>query len=503
MIGASAIGQSAIQMEDLTVSRWDEPMARLRVLGRWVAGFVGLGLLTFYGIAFQVHLTTMAFLYLLVVVAVATLGGFWPATLTSLAAVACLDYYFTPPIFTFNIEDPQDWVSMGTFVITALIISRLSARERRSAGDAATHRLEMEKLYELSRNSLLLDMKQAPGPQLVVLIQRIFGAQAIAVFDMALGRQDRAGEWNTGEENIAKECYLRGVQRDDSQSHTAERVLLAGSTPVGALVVRGNLSSLLIDALATLAAIAIDRHQWIEKEERAENASKGEQLRATVMDALAHELKTPLTAVQTASSGLLALGELTDSQRDLVMLIDGEAVRLNKLCTRLLQAAKLGAKKVGLNTESVVVQNLVLDVLAAHPEKSERERIQLVMEDPGLAVNVDRALLEMILAQYIDNARKYSTPDTPIEIATRKNRSEVLISVHNFGSTIRIEDRERIFDRFYRSPDLKDSVPGTGIGLSVVRKAAEAHHGHVWAISDEKEGTTFFLSLPADARRAL
>jgi len=503
MTGTIAIGQSAIQMNDLTVSRWDEPMARLRVLGRWFAGFAGLGFLTFYGVAFQVHLMTMGFLYLLVVVAVATLSGFWPATLTSLAAMACLDYYFTPPIFTFNIDDPQDWVSMGTFVLTALVISRLSARERRSAEDAAIHRLEMEKLYELSRNSLLLDMRQEPGPQLVVLIQRIFGTHAIAVFDMVLGRQDRAGDWNADEEDIAKECYLRGTAKDDAQSHTAERVLLAGSTPVGALVVRGDLSSLLIDALATLAAIAIDRHQWIEKEERAENASKGEQLRAAVMDALAHELKTPLTAVQTASSGLLALGELTDSQRDLVMLIDGEAVRLNKLCTRLLQTAKLEAKRAGLNTESVNVQNLVFDVLAAHPEKSERARVQVVMEDPGLAVNVDRALLEMILAQYIDNARKYSTPNTPIEIATRKNRSEVLISVHNFGSTIRIEDRERIFDRFYRSPDLKDSVPGTGIGLSVVRKAAEAHHGHVWAISDEKEGTTFFLSLPADARRTL
>jgi len=75
--------------------------------------------------------------------------------------------------------------------------------------------------------------------------------------------------------------------------------------------------------------------------------------------------------------------------------------------------------------------------------------------------------------------------------------------VHNFGPTIRIEDRERVFDRFYRSSELKDLVPGTGIGLSVVRKAAEAHHGHVWVISDESEGTTFFLSLPFASRRKL
>jgi signal transduction histidine kinase len=109
----------------------------------------------------------------------------------------------------------------------------------------------------------------------------------------------------------------------------------------------------------------------------------------------------------------------------------------------------------------------------------------------------------MILQQYIDNAQKYSTPDTAIDIGIKGSRTEVLISVHNWGSTIRIEDRERIFERFYRSSDVKDSVPGTGIGLSVVRKAAEAHRGHVWVISDEREGTTFFVSLPTGARRKL
>jgi len=108
----------------------------------------------------------------------------------------------------------------------------------------------------------------------------------------------------------------------------------------------------------------------------------------------------------------------------------------------------------------------------------------------------------MIVTQYIDNARKYSTPDTLIEIKARKSHTDVVISVHNFGSTVRIEDRDRIFDRFYRAPDVKDSIPGTGIGLSVVRKAAEAHHGHVWVISDENEGTTFFLSLPDGSRRS-
>ena len=185
----------------------------------------------------------------------------------------------------------------------------------------------------------------------------------------------------------------------------------------------------------------------------------------------------------------------------MVSLINGEAIRLNELCTRLLKAAKLDAKQAGLETTDVNVHDLISEILAGHPTEPERNSIQIEVEDPSLAVCADRGLLAMILAQYVDNARKYSAAGTPIAIAARASHSEVLISVHNFGSTIRIEDRERIFERFYRSPGSKDAAPGTGIGLSVVRKAAEAHHGHVWVISDDKEGTTFFLSLPMDARR--
>jgi two-component system sensor histidine kinase KdpD len=457
--------------------------------------------LTYLGCVLQINLLTTSLLYLLIVVSVASRFGFWQASLASLLAVLLLDYFFEPPIFSFEVANPGIFVALITFEATALTISRLHGREMRKAGEAAFHRAGMEQLYELSRNSLLMDMRQAPGPQLVVLIHRIFNAQAVALFDMNLGRQDRAGEWGTDEENIAKECYLRGAAQDHPLTATAQRILFAGSEPVGAMVVRGKLSPLVIDALASLAAIAIDRHQWFEKEERAETASKSEQLRAAVMDALAHEFKTPLTAVQAASSGLLELGELTESQRDLVTLIDAETSRLNKLCTRLLLTAKLDAQQVGLHTDEVNVNGLLSEVIAGTPIETRNNRIRVAVDDPALNLRVDRGLLAMILGQYINNALKYSTPGTPITVAARKSHTEMLISVHNIGSTIRIEDRERIFDRFYRSPEMKDSVPGTGIGLSVVRKAAEAHRGHVWVISDDKEGTTFFLSLPTGMRR--
>jgi two-component system sensor histidine kinase KdpD len=419
-----------------------------------------------------------------------------------LFAVACLDYYFTQPLFHFYMTDMQEVVSLGAFEVTTIVISRLSAKELRSSREAAVHRVEMKQLYELCRDSLLMDLHQAPGSQLVVLLQRIFVVRAVALYDVNLGRQDRAGDWNAFEENIAKESFLRGASKDDPHTETSQRILLAGPGPVGALVIRGQISPLVIDALASLAAIAVNRHQSFENEERAENASKSEQLRAAVMDALAHEFKTPLTAMQTSSSGLLALGGLTERQQDLVTLIDDETTRLNELCTRLLMTARLDTEQVSLKTDEVNVIGLISEVLAGIRAEA-NNRIQVAVDDQALTLRADRGLLAMILTQYLDNALKYSIPDTPIKVAARKSHSEVLISVHNYGSTIRIEDRERIFDRFYRSHQQKDIVPGTGIGLSVVRKAAEAHHGHVWVISDDKEGTTFYLSLPTEARRNL
>jgi two-component system sensor histidine kinase KdpD len=487
-------------MKDSAFSMWTKPLVKSRDLWPILIACFGIALLTYAGFSLQINLVTISSLYLLIVVGMASLCGFWQASLTSLIAVACLDYFFMPPVLRFNVTDPQDWTALGAFEVTALVISRLSAREIRNAEEAAFHRIGMEKLYELSRSSLLLDLRQPPGPQLIVLIYRIFGVRAVALFDKNLGREDRMGDWTDREQNLAEECCLRNAENDDRDTETSQRIVQDRSGPLGALVLRGKLSSLVVDALAALAAMAFDRHQSFEKEERADSARRGEQLRAAVMDSLGHELKSPLTTVQTASSGLLELGGLTAPQHGLVKLIDDETLRLNKLCMRLLLTAKLEAKQVGLKSSEINFNELITEVLGTRPVDEVKDRVQVAVDGPSLHFSVDRELLAMVLTQYIDNARKYSAPDTPIKVMARIGHSEVIISVQNFGSTIRIEDRERIFDRFYRARDLKESVPGTGIGLSVVKKAAEAHNGQVWATSNEEDGTTFFLSIPAGTR---
>ena len=135
------------------------------------------------------------------------------------------------------------------------------------------------------------------------------------------------------------------------------------------------------------------------------------------------------------------------------------------------------------------------EVAAEQSGKLGDHSLQISISDKSLAARGDRELLATIVTQFVDNAAKYSTPGSSIKISAQESASDVLIAVHNQGPLIQPKDRERIFERFYRCPETKHRAPGTGIGLSIAKKAAEVHNGHVWVISDEQEGTTFFLSI--------
>ena len=190
------------------------------------------------------------------------------------------------------------------------------------------------------------------------------------------------------------------------------------------------------------------------------------------------------------------MGTLDTTEVELADLINQEAVNLNQLCTRLLQTAKLEAANVILHTEPVIISKLVKSVVSEMATTLRGHPVELSIQEQDVPIQCDRELLMMILTQYLDNAAKYSAPETTIEVGVRESSSELLLSVRNHGSLIRMQDRERVFERFYRGSDAKDHIPGTGVGLSIVKKAAEAHQGHVWVVSDEVEGTTFFLSMP-------
>lgn len=470
--------------------------SRLQFLGESLAGCWVIALLTFSGYELHFNPAPVGFLFLLVVVCESILCGFWQASIVSVVACACLDYFFYPPLLTFNITDPQNWVALGAFEISALLVSRLSSREQMKSREAQMQRMAMEQLYELSRSTLLINMHQSPGPQLTRLIQQIFSAEAVAVFDADSGSSDLAGAWSKDEQDVAKECYLNQADDEDKSTRTSRRILRAGAGSIGALAIRGQLGPLVINALASLTAIAHDRSVSFQKENQIETARERERLRTAVLDSLAHAVKTPLTAIQAANAGLREVGSLNKQQMELVSLVDNESNKLSLLSTRLLQTAKLEAEEMSVGKDEIVVEDLVTAALKEQSKRMAGHTMEVAVPDHRLTIRGDRDLLSMALLQYLDNAAKYSFAGTAIKVAAWESHSEVLISVHNFGPPIPIFDRERIFERFYRSEGTMHRAPGTGIGLSTVKMAADAHCGHVWVISNAAEGTTFFLSLP-------
>jgi two-component system sensor histidine kinase KdpD len=449
--------------------------------------------------AFKLHLnlTTAALLHLIVVVLIARRSGFWAASGISLVAVLSQLYFLIPPVLTFTVADPQNWIALAAFEYCALIVSSLSGQASRQTLAAVRRREETEGLYEISRLVLLMDRGREPGPQLTALIQRVFHCRDAGLFDAESTRFAAAGLTASDLEIRTRDAYIAARDWYDDSDRTWFCVLHMGVRPVGALALRGSdVSEPVARALASLVAIALEKFRSVEKENLAEAARRSEQLRTAVLDALAHDVKTPLTAIRAASSGLLEVGALAPAQFELVTLIDDEAERLDEITNRLLGMARLDEKEVRLKPGTLRVDRLVRQTVAGFEGRTAGRAIRISGLTDGMVVSGDEELLRMGLAQLIDNAIKYSAPNSGIAIQVARSGADVVLSVTNRGAVIPRRDLERIFERFYRGDENPQHVPGTGLGLSITRKIAAAHSGRVWATSDSESGTTFFLALP-------
>ncbi|MGA2570693.1 MAG: ATP-binding protein [Terracidiphilus sp.] len=442
-----------------------------------------------------------ALLYLLIVVPTALLCGFWQAVIVSLSAVVAQSWFTVRQPELALAANPANSVTLLVFVLVALTVSRLSSRVTDHAREAESRGGQMEDLYEFTRRTLQMDLHAEPGPQIAELVHEIFNLEAVAVFDADLHDVYQAGFWSVDPQEMAQNVYYFGTSDDDAASGIGRRVVKLGAVPVGSLVVRGHTSPLTNNAIASLIAITFDRYRAFANESRIETERRTEQLRTTVLDSLAHAYKTPLTAIRAASTGLAEMGHLSAGQAELVALIDEQTRLLGELTTRLLTTARLDAGEVSTQVTPVSIGTLIEEVLAGLKDRLASMKVSLEIDDEDLVLSCDHHLMLMLLTQYIDNACKYSNFGTTITIRVRVAGGEAIFSVHSFGPVIPIEDRERIFDRYYRSSTYSGRASGTGIGLSVAKRAAQVHGGYVWVTSDEEEGTTFFAAIPLTAEK--
>jgi two-component system sensor histidine kinase KdpD len=468
---------------------------------RLPAGLTAVACLTWLAFRLHLNLSTATSLHLLLVLLIALRWGFWEASLTSLLSVLCLDYFFTQPLYAFYMSDAHDWVALGVFETVALLVSRLSNQTRRHAAEAETQRERMEKLYELSQSVLLLDQQQSVSAQMCVLVRHALALDLVAIWDAGAGKAFLSDSDDRAHEEV-RAIYAAHCEGDDPATGDSRRLLRTGERWIGAMLARGSaIDSRSMDAAASLTALAIERSRSFAAQSSAEAARQSEQLRTAVLDGLAHAFKTPLTTILASSSGLIEMGTIGATERELVALIEAEAAHLNELTTRLLTTARLDSSHIRLAKQKVDLVELLKVIAKACTD--ENTVVEIAVEVPAHAHSIlaDVHLLKMALYHLVDNAAKYAKPGSRVAMHLQEREGAVVIAVKNSGSYIPVEERERIFQRFYRSSRTASQVAGTGIGLSVAKRVAEAHRGDIWVESDEQNGTEFSLSLPYTGRR--
>jgi len=243
--------------------------------------------------------------------------------------------------------------------------------------------------------------------------------------------------------------------------------------------------------------LSLEKARTQDLASRAEAARQSEQFKSTLLDAVAHEFKTPLTSIKAATSAILTSPSLTPEQRhELLTIIDQETERLSRLMTEAIHLARAESGKLHLSRNLHGVEELVQEALKQSSSGMNGKRIETQYASSMPKVNVDAELFVVALKQLLDNASKYSPADTPIRIAAEASADSVWIRVHNQGAGLSERERTLVFERFYRSPATRGKVAGTGIGLSIAQEIVKAHGGFLDVESGPGMGTEFSIRLP-------
>jgi two-component system, OmpR family, sensor histidine kinase KdpD len=465
-----------------------------------VAGSVGIvAVVTALGSrVIPVNATTAGFAYLIAVLALAAAWGRLEAIVASVVAMLCFNFYFLPPVGQFTIADPQNWVALFSFLATALVASHLSDRAKRQALDARNRQQETEQLYALSRAILLTEASESVGSQAAQQIAQIFECPAVTLYDAKSGEFYKGGPGDLPDiESKLKQVVIQGTVMQIGPDVFVAPVVLGGN-PIGSLALRGPpLSDGAMQALCNLVAISLERVHTRELSSRAEVARQSEEFKSTLLDAIAHEFKTPLTSIKAAATSILADShEVPASVRELTTIIDEETDRLSLLVTEAVRMSRIDAGKVRIERAPIAARELLEGVLEHFASRVEGRAVRIEVEEGIPPLWADQELVSLALRQLVDNALKYSPPASPLEVTAGVQDERVAIHVRDHGPGIPERERDRIFDKFYRRPVAKNQVPGTGLGLYIAREIIRAHGGDVWVEGTPGGGADFSVAVP-------
>ena len=477
------------------------PMKWPRMLGSLC--IVGAITLVYYRFL-PVNNVTVALSFLLAVLGVATRWGLAEGLVVSVAGMLCFNYFFLPPIKTFTVADPQNWVALSAFVVTAVITSHLSASVRRQAEQSTRRQHEMERLYTLSRSLLLLEAGPPMAQDLTNAVAQVFELSGLAFYDRISDRVHRAGPHDIPvDAEKLREVALQGTVFHDSGSQTTVIPISLGGQPVGSLGIQGTqVSETALHAIGNLTAITMERARAQDVATRAEAARQSEELKSTMLDALAHEFKTPLTPIKAAVTSMLSDPDIGPTHQELLHIIDEETDRLNSMMSDAIQMSRLEAGQLQLHRSPQSLSRIFEAQLKKLGERMEGRKVEVVVPPRLPRVNADPEFIGVVIWQLLSNALRYTPPGSPLTLRATPEETEVIVSLEDCGPGISEQEQRKVFDKFYRGKDQRERIPGTGMGLTIAREIVRAHRGRIWVESEPGKGAKFLFSIPRALRES-
>src|SRR5438093_1653975 len=393
-----------------------------RLLGGRIAGVAAslvvlAGIIVFYRHVLRVNQTTVALSFLLAILAVSAVWGMAVSVFMSVLAMLSFNYFFLPPVGTFTVVDPQNWVALFAFLITSITGSQLSSRIRKEADEAHQRRREVERLYGFSRHLLgegnVIQLMNAIPDYIV----ESFEAGAAELF---LPQKDKFYRSGFGashlDEQKMKIAFLNDELTLDAEHAQYFIPVRMGVRPIASLGISGALlSRQTVDAISTMVAIAIERARAVEQLGQTEAERQGERLKSALLDSITHDFRTPLTSMKAAVTSLLgSQGTDRPQSTELLTIINEECDRLNHLVEEAAEMARLEAGEVELSVAAVpigeVIQTAVTRMKRVHATRAMDGRASA--ELPAIRADFER--IADVLMKLIDNANLSSPKEQPI-----------------------------------------------------------------------------------------
>lgn len=484
-------------------------------------GCIGLVTAVYSGWLRVTNPTIVALSFLLVVLIVATVSTRWVAIATSLMAFLCFNYFFLPPVGTWTIADPENWVALFTLLAVSIIASHLSAQARQRATEATARRDELARLFDLTRDILLTTDTTDAVALVARYVGRRFGLKAVTICLPELNgwQLHHSGE-RTLEIDAARLDNVLATARAPLEFDAQERIyaghtriefpdstrawlvpLRIGTRPIGLLALEGeDMEPGTRDAIAGVTAIAIERTHLLEERKEAEVVRRSAELKSALLASLGHDLKTPLTAVTVAANNLDASWLTHEQRHEQAEIVRTELRRLNRLFQDIVDMARIEIKAVAAEPEWVDPAEIVEASARQAEQDLATHKLEIDAAAEKALVRLDPRLTSAALAHLLENAGQYSPGGSTITVSVTLASEELRIAVRDQGGGIAPDDLEHIFERFYRGVDARQQRFGTGMGLAITRGLLAAERGRVWAENHPNGGAVFIIAIPVESQ---